>query len=59
MKAGITLLKKNSAIETSRKQAMICARVLFTCKYSVISVIPTKQPSTAGIPMLRSSTFCE
>ena len=51
MNAGITLLKKNSAIDTSRKHAITCARVLFTCKYSVINVIPTKQPRANNIRM--------
>ena len=44
MKAGITLLKKNSAIDTSKKQAITCARVLLTCRYSVMRTIPTKHP---------------
>ena len=32
MNAGITLLKKNSAIETRMKHAIICCLVLLTCK---------------------------
>ena len=49
MKAGIALLKKNSAIETRMKHAMICCRVLLTPRYSVIRVMPTKQPSIKQI----------
>ena len=49
MNAGITLLKKNSAIDTSKKHAITYARVLLTCKYSVINVIPTKHPIANNI----------
>ena len=42
--AGIALLKKNSAIDTRMKHAIICCLVLLTDRYSVTSVMPVKHP---------------